>query len=314
MSGQRSGQAIPNPYSVTQVTRELADDREHGQKVVPCRPEATCVELWVGRPGEAVDPIRGRCTKPVGHPGHEHTCALGTWWGPPTRPEPTMLADHLRQKECMREQWEQIHGPSNTTITGPEQAAAFRYVMDLAEAAEQRRSEATVGGFEPFQDPYTGETLYRPRAEAKGDAAKGLDDHALAGMLEYLAAAIDRGLSPVVDEDLNRNIREARNRARWLRERAEQRSAAASPVAPNTHVARAAQQPSFRQQPDLRLLLTEHYLAGIDCDHEAKTDRARCACSMVALPVCPTVGAAVQSWIDHVLDEQRRAAAKGDPK
>lgn len=110
---------------------------------VPRRPEATCVELWVGRPGEAVDPIRGRCTKPVGHPGHEHTCALGTWWGPPTRPEPTMLADHLRQKECMREQWEQIHGPSNTTITGPEQAAAFRYVMGLAEAAEQRRSEAT---------------------------------------------------------------------------------------------------------------------------------------------------------------------------
>lgn len=40
MSGQRSGQAIHNPYGVTQVTRELADDREHGQRVVPCRPEA----------------------------------------------------------------------------------------------------------------------------------------------------------------------------------------------------------------------------------------------------------------------------------
>lgn len=54
-------------------------------------------------------------------------------------------------------------------------------------------------------------------------------------------------------------------------------------------------------RPDLRTLLAAHYLAGIECDHEAKTDKASCACSMVALPVCSSVGAAVQSWIDHVL-------------
>lgn len=57
------------------------------------------------------------------------------------------------------------------------------------------------------------------------DASKGLDDHALAGMLEYLASAVDCGASPVADEDVNRNVREARNRARWLRERAERASA-----------------------------------------------------------------------------------------
>lgn len=53
------------------------------------------------------------------------------------------------------------------------------------------------------------------------DAAKGIDDHALAGMLECLANALDFGVSPVVSEDLSRHVREARNRARWLRERAE---------------------------------------------------------------------------------------------
>ena len=56
-----------------------------------------------------------------------------------------------------------------------------------------------------------------------------------------------------------------------------------------------------RMKNPLRKVLTDHYLAGIECDHEAKTDKASCACSMVALPVCPSVGAAVQSWIDHVL-------------
>ncbi len=52
----------------------------------------------------------------------------------------------------------------------------------------------------------------------------------------------------------------------------------------------------------LREHLRKHYLAGIECDHEAKTDQASCACSMVRFPVLPSVGAAVESWIDHVLE------------
>lgn len=52
---------------------------------------------------------------------------------------------------------------------------------------------------------------------------------------------------------------------------------------------------------ELQVRLHRHYLAGIECDHEAKTDKASCACSMVALPAKPTVGEAVATWIEHVL-------------
>lgn len=54
----------------------------------------------------------------------------------------------------------------------------------------------------------------------QSDAAMGLDDHALAGMLEYIAPLV-----LVTDEDVERNVREAMNRARGLRERAERGSA-----------------------------------------------------------------------------------------
>lgn len=46
--------------------------------------------------------------------------------------------------------------------------------------------------------------------------------------------------------------------------------------------------------------LRQHWLAGIDCDEIAKTDRARCACSKVELPICASVGEAVDTWIQHV--------------
>lgn len=52
----------------------------------------------------------------------------------------------------------------------------------------------------------------------------------------------------------------------------------------------------------LRRCLREHYLAGIECDHVMRTDKASCACSAVNLPVCSTVGGAVQTWIDHVVE------------
>ena len=50
----------------------------------------------------------------------------------------------------------------------------------------------------------------------------------------------------------------------------------------------------------LRLVLREHWLAGVECDHDAKTDRASCACSMVDLGWQPSIGSAVNSWIDHL--------------
>ena len=47
--------------------------------------------------------------------------------------------------------------------------------------------------------------------------------------------------------------------------------------------------------------LREHWLTGVVCDHDAKTDRATCACSLWRCDPQPNVGAAVNAWIDHLL-------------
>jgi hypothetical protein len=47
-------------------------------------------------------------------------------------------------------------------------------------------------------------------------------------------------------------------------------------------------------------LLRKHYLCGIQCNHERKIDRAICACSEWNCPPQPTVGEAVERWIEHV--------------
>lgn len=49
-------------------------------------------------------------------------------------------------------------------------------------------------------------------------------------------------------------------------------------------------------------VLREHYLAGIECDHDMRADRASCACSLVDLGWQPNVGAAVESWVQHVME------------
>jgi hypothetical protein len=51
----------------------------------------------------------------------------------------------------------------------------------------------------------------------------------------------------------------------------------------------------------LRKHLREHYLFAIQCDHEAKTDVPLCSCSKWPCPPQPSIGEAVERWIDHVL-------------
>jgi len=50
-----------------------------------------------------------------------------------------------------------------------------------------------------------------------------------------------------------------------------------------------------------RYVLREHYLTGITCDHERGMDNPVCACSREFLGWHPSVGAAVEAWIGHVL-------------
>lgn len=58
---------------------------------------------------------------------------------------------------------------------------------------------------------------------------------------------------------------------------------------------------------DMRRLFKEtlqkHWLTGVDCNHEEKTDVARCWCSFWTGTPQPTVILAVMEWVDHVMDE-----------
>ena len=60
----------------------------------------------------------------------------------------------------------------------------------------------------------------------------------------------------------------------------------------------------------LRAHLREHWLANIACDHEAKTDTASCSCSMWRDEPHPSVGEAVDAWIEHVFSTLPAAPAK----
>jgi hypothetical protein len=50
-------------------------------------------------------------------------------------------------------------------------------------------------------------------------------------------------------------------------------------------------------------ILSKHYLMGVHCNHENKTDRAQCFCTVWRGPEMPSVGDAVASWIDHIVQE-----------
>lgn len=62
-----------------------------------------------------------------------------------------------------------------------------------------------------------------------------------------------------------------------------------------------AENKRLRDANRLSGVLRDHYLAGIVCDHERKADNPMCACSGVDLGWHPSVGAAVDAWVAHVL-------------
>lgn len=51
-------------------------------------------------------------------------------------------------------------------------------------------------------------------------------------------------------------------------------------------------------------ILREHWLTGVECDHEAKTDVATCYCSRWRSAPQPNIPAAVNEWIKHLLEQQ----------
>lgn len=68
----------------------------------------------------------------------------------------------------------------------------------------------------------------------------------------------------------------------------------------NRERAEAAEQRADQAARDLHVTLAEHWLTGIHCDHEAKTDMATCFCTVWTSGPMRNVGEAVQAWIDHV--------------
>ena len=61
--------------------------------------------------------------------------------------------------------------------------------------------------------------------------------------------------------------------------------------------------------PELAEILTDHYLAAMVCDHRDRLDNPQCACSRVHLGWHPSVGAAVQAWVAHVMAMAKDAGA-----
>jgi len=55
----------------------------------------------------------------------------------------------------------------------------------------------------------------------------------------------------------------------------------------------------------LRDVLREHWLTGIHCDHDAKTDVATCYCTVWRSAPASNVSVAVDAWIDHVIEQLR---------
>lgn len=50
-------------------------------------------------------------------------------------------------------------------------------------------------------------------------------------------------------------------------------------------------------------ILKDHYLTGIQCDSVKKLDWPTCQCSMVDLGWHPSIGQAVDAWVEHVLEQ-----------
>lgn len=50
-------------------------------------------------------------------------------------------------------------------------------------------------------------------------------------------------------------------------------------------------------------MLRKHWLWQVECHHETKTDTPRCSCSRWPCEPQPSVGEAVERWIEHVLEE-----------
>ena len=53
-------------------------------------------------------------------------------------------------------------------------------------------------------------------------------------------------------------------------------------------------------------VLRDHFLVSVNCDHSTKTNRAQCSCSLVKFHERSSVGAAVDDWIAHVIEQSNR--------
>jgi hypothetical protein len=129
------------------------------------------------------------------------------------------------------------------------------------------------------------------RAEAGGRAA-----HAKA------AAYIERtaqAQGPVTDEMVGSDTDKAAG------EYAEEHFGTAGGLHWQGPIAEAFKAGASHERSRLQAVLRGHWLTGIVCDHETKTDRATCWCTTWQCEPQPSVGAAVERWIEHVLDAQR---------
>lgn len=146
-------------------------------------------------------------------------------------------------------------------------------------------------------------------ARAERDNATYEQDR-LGGQLEEVRAELGelRAHASSLEEDLDHageTIADYRDEvSRILSERDRLRDQLAEAVNPT-----AADYDHAAAILQLRSVLKEHYLQGVTCDPQAKQDNPVCQCSRVHLGWHPSIGQAVDAWIDHVLGVLSAATA-----
>lgn len=54
----------------------------------------------------------------------------------------------------------------------------------------------------------------------------------------------------------------------------------------------------------MKATLQDHWVTAVECNHEDKTDTVRCSCSVWTGTPQPSIGKAIEQWVQHVMEQR----------
>lgn len=54
----------------------------------------------------------------------------------------------------------------------------------------------------------------------------------------------------------------------------------------------------------MKATLQNHWVTAVECNHEDKTDTVRCSCSVWTGTPQPSIGKAIEQWVQHVMEQR----------